>query len=419
MNRRFCNTCRFLALIFVMSCLGPNGSADEPATKARSPLAELKSEYEAATKEWESKYSGKRTDPSEELIKRYDSWPGWSFIPRIVKLGTADPATPDSFESLKWFVDLSRAVGAADKEYYPFDEPVMKALRTRHIANPRIVEVFKDCSRYATPGREALLRECVEKGSTRDVRGLACLNLADYLREKSTAPSSLLQAELGIADEFQRHFKGRSSPEFLAFVRSIDSDKAAAEAKSVEQRVIDEFGDVPHPEQSLFSMKPTLGFVVRLRRARDVATKIGQPAPELVGEDLDGKERKLSDYQGKVVVLHFWATWCGPCVEKIPQLVRIAERQEKEPLCVLGVNFDPEREAAVKFVKEKKISWPSWWSLAQGESMGHWFVDGNVALTVMVIDHKGVLRYHGVEGEALDKAVDSLLRERAEDASRK
>jgi hypothetical protein len=133
-------------LIVVLSFLGSYGNTEEPATKKRSPLEELKSEYEAATKEWEGKYSGKRTDPSEELIKRYDAWPGWSFNPRIVKLGTADPAAPDSFEALKWFVDLSGKVGAADKEYYQFDETVMKALRTHHVSNPRITDVFRTFS---------------------------------------------------------------------------------------------------------------------------------------------------------------------------------------------------------------------------------------------------------------------------------
>lgn len=417
MNRRaYCTWCP-LALIVVMG-VGSNGGAEEPAAKSRNPLADLKSEYEAAMKAWEGKYSSIRTTPKAEVIKRWDAWPGWSFIPRIVKLGTTEPETPNSFEALKWFVDLSRGVGAADKEYYQFDEPVMKALRAHHLSHPRIVEVFEHCYRYVTPGREALLRECVEKGSTRDVRGWACLCLADCLREKS-AMGFYLKPDSSNADEFKKHLTDRYSPEFLAYVRSIDFDKAAAEAKVVAQRVIDEFGDVPHPEASLLNRKATLAFAAQLRGARVTATKVGQPAPELLGEDLDGKQRKLSDYRGKVVVLHFWATWCKPCVEKIPQLVRIAERQEKEPLCVLGVNFDPDRETAVKFVKDRNLTWPSWWSFGQEESMGHWMVDGNGGLTVTVLDHKGVLRYHGVEGEALDKAIESLLRERAEDAAGK
>jgi len=402
----------------VVLSLTAAAAAQEVATTNRLPFDDLKSQYDEATKAWEARYSGLRTNPSEQLIERYDAWPAWSYIPRIVKLGTAEPEAPYSFEALESFVDMSRAVGAIDNEYYPYDQPVMTALRTRHIANPRILDIFKDCARYVTPGREALLRDCVEKGSTRDVRGLACYYLAEYLRHKGELAAALSKAEEGPADAFQTHVRGRWSPDFMTFVRTIDPGRALAEAKAVDQRVIDEFGDVFSLDELPFTLgKPTLGFLVRFRLAQTSAVSVGQPAPEIACEDLEGKERKLSDYKGKIVVLHFWATWCPPCVEKIPQLAKLAAQHEKEPFCVLGVNYDRDREAASKFVKQKNITWASWWAIAMGESMGGWFVDGRSAPDVLVLDHAGVLRYHGVEGAALDKAVDALLQERGGDKS--
>ena len=383
--------------------------------KDRGPLEILKEEFEAASAVWAAKYPGGRTTPGPQLIERFDAWPAWSFIPRIVKLGTADAEAPYSFEALKWFVELSQAVSPIDRQYYPHDQSVLTLLRTRHAANPRIVEVFDNCSYYVTPAREALLRECVETGSSPEVRGQACWYLAECLRNKSELRSDLSRAVGRTSDGFQKHVMDRWSPDYVAYAQSINADQALAEATKVEQRVIDEFGDVPAPRELPFTPgKPTLGFMVRFRRAQADAVSVGRPAPEIAVECLDGKERKLSTYRGQVVVLHFWASWYGPCLEKLPQLAKLARQHEKQPFCVLGVNYDRDREAALRAVKDRSIAWPSWWASKLGPAVGQWFADSSALPGVLVLDHKGVLRDQGIEGDALDQAVAVLLRELAE-----
>ena len=57
---------------------------------------------------------------------------------------------------------------------------------------------------------------------------------------------------------------------------------------------------------------------------------VGKPAPEINGVDFDGKPLKLSDYRGKVVVLVFWGTWCGPCMAEVPHETR-AGRADQGP----------------------------------------------------------------------------------------
>ena len=102
----------------------------------------------------------------------------------------------------------------------------------------------------------------------------------------------------------------------------------------------------------------TLSQVVKFRTAQLDAVSIGQQAPDIVGEDLQGQKRSLSDYQGKIVVLHFWATWCGPCVEKLPHLQRRVSEHETQPFPCRR-QLDRDREAARKFVSERGLSWPS------------------------------------------------------------
>lgn len=89
----------------------------------------------------------------------------------------------------------------------------------------------------------------------------------------------------------------------------------------------------------------------------------GKPlAPDFTLVDLEGKTIKLSDYRGKIVILNFWATWCPPCREEIPDLIKVSEELSKgEDAVVLAVNLtngyngeNPDR--VKKFVKDNKMT---------------------------------------------------------------
>jgi cytochrome c biogenesis protein CcmG, thiol:disulfide interchange protein DsbE len=82
------------------------------------------------------------------------------------------------------------------------------------------------------------------------------------------------------------------------------------------------------------------------------------PAPDLKAKDLDGKELSLEAYKGKVVLLNFWATWCGPCRAEIPSLIRIQEAY-KDHLQIIGMNVDDDDEDRLRaFVKSQGINYP-------------------------------------------------------------
>ncbi|MEO5372179.1 MAG: TlpA family protein disulfide reductase [Magnetococcus sp. DMHC-1] len=77
-------------------------------------------------------------------------------------------------------------------------------------------------------------------------------------------------------------------------------------------------------------------------------------------ETIDGKSLRLADYQGKVVVVNFWATWCPPCLNEIPTLIEFQEKYQQQGLAIIGVDFmdrmDPEKLA--KFVARRGINYP-------------------------------------------------------------
>ena len=88
--------------------------------------------------------------------------------------------------------------------------------------------------------------------------------------------------------------------------------------------------------------------------AADAAT-----APDFALEDHQGNVVRLSDFRGKVTIINFWATWCGPCRQEIPGFVRLYDRYKADGLAIIGVSLDrPGWEVVRPFMKQYKINYP-------------------------------------------------------------
>jgi thiol-disulfide isomerase/thioredoxin len=84
----------------------------------------------------------------------------------------------------------------------------------------------------------------------------------------------------------------------------------------------------------------------------------GAAAQGFVFKDMQGQAQRLSDYRGKWVLVNFWATWCPPCLQEIPDLVALHEAHKKTDLVVIGVALDSTGESVVDFVAKKHVSYP-------------------------------------------------------------
>ena len=84
-----------------------------------------------------------------------------------------------------------------------------------------------------------------------------------------------------------------------------------------------------------------------------------QPAPTLSLRTIDSRIINLNDYQGKIVLLNFWATWCPPCRQEIPQLIKLQREYRARGLRIVGVTYPPENRSRVRqFARSKKINYP-------------------------------------------------------------
>jgi len=110
-------------------------------------------------------------------------------------------------------------------------------------------------------------------------------------------------------------------------------------------------------------------------------------APDFTLKDMDGRAVHLSDYRGKVVLLNFWATWCGPCKIEIPWFMELEQRLKGQGFAVLGIAMDEEGWQAVKpFLAELKVNYRT---LLGNESVTQLYGGVDSLPTSFIIDREG------------------------------
>jgi peroxiredoxin len=139
----------------------------------------------------------------------------------------------------------------------------------------------------------------------------------------------------------------------------------------------------------------------------------GQPAPDFALKSSSGKNLRLSEYRGDVVMVNFWATWCGPCRQEMPLLDELYSRYQRVGFILLGVNIDDNSTKAMDMVSELGVNFPVLFD-SRKEVSKLYQVEA-MPVTVL-IDREGTVRYvhHGYKPGYEDKYLDqirSLLRE--------
>jgi thiol-disulfide isomerase/thioredoxin len=136
---------------------------------------------------------------------------------------------------------------------------------------------------------------------------------------------------------------------------------------------------------------------------------IGNAAPDIKSQDLDGNEVSLSALKGKVVVLDIWATWCPPCRAMIPHEREMVERLKDKPFALVSISVDENKKTLTDFLAKEPMPWHHWWNGAEGKLIDRLSIHHYP--TIFVIDAAGVIRHEGIRGEQLEKAVNALLAE--------
>ena len=155
------------------------------------------------------------------------------------------------------------------------------------------------------------------------------------------------------------------------------------------------------------------GIVQKLQKRieKREATAVGKQFTDLKGLTPAGKAAALSDYagKGKVVLIDFWASWCGPCRQSMPDLVATYQKYKNKGLEIVGISLDNNKDAWAKATDDLKITWP------QFSNLKGWDEDCAVTYGVnsiphaILIDKDGKIIARGVGEDELNMKLEELL----------
>jgi len=135
----------------------------------------------------------------------------------------------------------------------------------------------------------------------------------------------------------------------------------------------------------------------------------------LTGTLLDGSELDWESYRGKVVLVDFWATWCGPCRADVPNVMKMYQAYHDKGFEVLGISLDDQREEAESYIEQTKIPWPTMFSENPAERgwknpMAVYYGVSGIPLAILV-DREGKVVHMLARGENLNRELRRLLGE--------
>ena len=141
---------------------------------------------------------------------------------------------------------------------------------------------------------------------------------------------------------------------------------------------------------------------------------VGQKFTDFEMPDMKGEVHKLSDYVGKgnVTLVDFWASWCGPCMQEMPNLKKAYEKYHKKGFEIVGISLDSDKAAWEAAVKDKQLNWIHLSDLNAWQSAGGTLYGVRSIPNTFLMDKDGKIVGHNLSGEEFENKLDELMAEK-------
>jgi hypothetical protein len=284
-----------LILVLALSvAAAQDKGADKSATPAEQYQALLKEFNEAARVAY---LEAKSDDERNEAIARIDK-----LSPRFLKLAATNPKDPIALDALVQVVNLEMYLqnntSHAGRGKDSLEGKAIAILLRDHIRSDKLGEACRRMSYGFSKECETFLRTVLEMNPHSDVQGQACLRLAQFLNARSQRLDLLREQP-----QMAKRYEGWFDEDYLTTLQRQDRAEAVREAEAFFERAAEQYGDVKLPYADTVGVKAKS----ELHEIRHLS--VGKEAPDIDGDDQDGKRFKLSDYRGKVVLLYFWSEY--------------------------------------------------------------------------------------------------------------
>lgn len=136
-----------------------------------------------------------------------------------------------------------------------------------------------------------------------------------------------------------------------------------------------------------------------------VGLEVGQRFPDFKETDFEGQPLSLAAYRGRVTMIDFWATWCGPCREELPNVIATYNRHYQQGFAIIGVSLDEDPHPLSAFIRAKGMVWPQYFDGGRwNNKLAKKYNIDSIPMDYL-LDRHGIIIGKGLRGEALEAAV--------------